>query len=154
MYPCKIWVFWKCCKIFETHLNRILNSGKDRFWAFYLFFKNLENSIKTILIYLKFSCHTCFFSCLWNMEKMNFCWYLPKKRPKKIFDVWKKKPMISSDSHLKSYLNLTKSREKNRLFKVYDFLFRVTVKDCPGASFPDPHSFFFLYRTRFVHQNF
>ena len=126
MYPCKIWDFWKCCKIFKTHPNRILNSGKDRFWAFHLFFKTVENSIDTILIHLKFSCHTYFFSCLWNMKKMNFCWYLPRKRSKKVFDVWKKtydrprfSPKILSQSNKKSW--------KNRLFKVGHFLFRVTV---------------------------
>ena len=80
MCPCKIWIFWRCSKIFKTHPNRILNSGKNRYWVFYLFFKNVGNSINTILIYLKFSCHTCFFACLWNMEKMDFCWYLLKER--------------------------------------------------------------------------
>ena len=112
MYQCKIWDFWKCSKIFKTHPNRILNSGKNRYWAFYLFFKNLGNSINTILVYLKFSCHTCFFSCLWNMEKMDFCWYLLKKRSQKVFDVWKKKLMIASDSPLKYNLNRIKTREK------------------------------------------
>ena len=123
MYTFKIWVFWKCSKIFKTNLNRILNSGKNRYWAFYLFFKNLGNSINTILIYLTFSCRTYFFSCLWNMERMNFCWYLPKKRSRKVFDVWKKKLMISSDSHLKSYLNRTKTREKID-FSKWDIFFR------------------------------
>ena len=127
MYQCKIWDFWKCSKIFKTHPNRILNSGKNRYWAFYLFFKNMGNSINTILAYLKFSCHTCFFSCLWTIEKMTFCWYPKEKVPKGVWCV-EKKLMIAPDSHLKSYLNLTKSLEKNRLFKVYHFLFRVKRK--------------------------
>ena len=87
----------------KTRPNWLLNSGKDSYGWWDLNFKNSWKFIKPIFLNRKYWCQGALFSWFWKGEKMDFSWYLLKKRSYDLIDVWKKL-MILSDLHLKYFL--------------------------------------------------
>ena len=86
----------------KTRPNWLLNSGKDSYGWWDLNFKKSWKFIKPLFWNRKYWCQGALFSWFWKGEKMDFSWYLLKKRFYDLIDVWKKL-MILSDLHLKYF---------------------------------------------------
>ena len=87
---CKNELFWKVFKFMKTRPNWILNSGKDSYGSWDLNFKKSWKFIKSLFLIRKYWCQGALFSWFWKSEKMDFSWYLLKKRSYDLINVWKK----------------------------------------------------------------
>ena len=87
---CENELFWKVFKFMKTCPNWVLNSGKDSYGWWDLNFKKSWKFIKPLFLNREYWCQGVLFPWFQKGEKMDFCWYLLKKRSYDLINVWKK----------------------------------------------------------------